>query len=347
RELIACITVAHELAWRLYTAMSAYTSTYIEKATSPDVFGNGNEGVLGAALGAGRLLGLDAGRLANALGLAAYFCSLPTGKDWHDARPPKPMIKYAPSGWLCQAAVTAALLAEEGCTGNTSVLDAPHGFWKFYGAAHWNSESVLHELGRVWLSADFQFKPYACCRFFHAQLDCFLDILRSHELEPAEIDSVEALGMPFAANPDPMSVVSQSDAQFSLPFNLAAAAYRVPFGPAWQDLSVRADPRLHAFMKKVTVGIDPKAQAAKREDRRAWAARVTVVAKGRTHVRETRYARGTPVAGFDMSDEELSEKFRNGAAPFLTDSRLEGVLEQLWHLDEQGDVGRLMEALTF
>ncbi|MCC6473975.1 MAG: MmgE/PrpD family protein, partial [Burkholderiales bacterium] len=42
RELIACITVAHELAWRLYTAMSAYTSTYIEKATSPDVFGNGN-----------------------------------------------------------------------------------------------------------------------------------------------------------------------------------------------------------------------------------------------------------------------------------------------------------------
>lgn len=344
--LIAAVTAAHEVAWRLNAALSAYNSSYIEKGTSPDVFGNSNEAVLGAALGVGMLLGLDASRLANALGIAAYCCSLPVGKDWHDTRPPKPMIKYAPTGWLCNAAVMAGLQAEEGCTGNPAVLDGAYGFPRFYGAARWDSDSVLRDLGSHWVSADFQFKPYACCRFFHSQLDCFIDIIDEHDLQPDEIDAVESLGMPFAANADPMNVTTQSDAQFSLPFNLAAAAHRIPRGPDWQDASVRRDPRLHAFMKKVTIGVDPGAQAAKRQDRRAWAARVTVSARGRNYVRETRYARGTPVAGFEMSDEELARKFSDAAGRSLTGSAVDRALEELWHLDECPDVSLLLEALT-
>ena len=344
-HLIAAVTTAHEVAWRLNSAMSTYTSSYIEKATSPDVFGNSNEAVLGAALGVGTLLGLDEVKLANCLGMAGYFCSLPVGKDWHDVKPPKPMIKYAPTGWLSKAAVMAGLLAEEGCTCNDAVLDGPYGFPKFYGAGQWDSESVLRDLGKRWVSANFQFKPYACCRFFHSQLDCFIGLLKEHELKPEEIDAVEALGMPFAANSNPMSVTTQSDAQFSLPFNIAAAAYRIRNGPDTQEKSLIADPRLHAFMKKVRIGIDPKAQAAKREDRRSYAARVTITARGRTYVRETLYARGTPVAGFEMTDDELSNKLRNSAGS-LSDTAVESALHGLWHLEKCPDVSQLLQQLV-
>ncbi len=346
KQLIAAVTTGHEVGWRLNAAMSTYTSSYIEKATSPDVFGNSNEALLGAALGVGTLLGLDDVRLAHCLGLAGYFCSLPVGKDWHDVKPPKPMVKYAPTGWLCKAAVTSALLAEDGCTCNATVLDGRYGFPRFYGAGQWDSESLVRDLGKTWVSANYQFKPYACCRFFHSQLDCFIGIIEEHKLQPEEIDAVEALGMPFAANSDPMSVSTQSDAQFSLPFNIAAAAYRMGSGPDWQQRAVLDDPRLHTFMKKVTLGIDPKAQAVTREDRRAWAARVTVKARGRTFVRETRYAHGTPVAGFEMSDEELSQKLKRAAAGLLSESAAERVLEDLWRLEAVPDVSVLFESLA-
>ncbi len=344
--LIAAITAAHEVAWRLNAALSAYNASYIEKGTSPDVFGNSNESVLGAALGVGTLLGLDASRLANALGIAAYCCSLPVGKDWHEVRPPKPMIKYAPNGWLCNAAVMAGLQAEQGCTGNPAVLDGAYGFPRFYGAGRWDSESVLRDLGSHWVSAHFQFKPYACCRFFHSQLDCFIDLIEEQDLQPDEIVAVESLGMPFAANADPMSVTTPSDAQFSLPFNLAAAAYRIPTGPDWQDASVLRDPRLHAFMKKVTIGVDPRAQAAKQQDRRAWAARVTVSARDRSYVRETLHARGTPIAGFEMTDEQLSRKFSDAARASLSRAKIDRALDDLWHLDQCPDVSRLLQTLT-
>lgn len=346
RDLIAAITVAHEVAWRLNSAMSNYHASYIEKATSPDVFGNSNEAMLGGALGVGRALGLDSTQLANALGLAGYFCSLPVGKDWHDVKPPKPMVKYAPTGWLSEAAVTAGLLAEEGCTGNTTVLDGTYGFWKFYGAGRWDSDSVVRDLGEKWISANYQFKPYACCRFFHAQLDCFIDIVSENDLKPDEIDSVEALGMPFAANSDPYSVASQSDAQFSLPFNLAVAAHRIKPGPGSQDWTVVRDPRVLGFMKKVRIGVDPKAQQAKREDPKAWAAHVSVSARGRTYVRETRYARGTPVPGFEMTDEDLSNKFNEAASAFLTDKSAERALDCLWHLEDKADTSELLQLLT-
>ena len=107
-----------------------------------------------------------------------------------------------------------------------------------------------------------------------------------------------------------------------------------------------ADPRLHQFMKKVRIGIDPKAQAAKREDRRTYAARVTVSARGRSYVRETLYARGTPVAGFEMSDDELSNKLRDAAAGLLSDKAVESALQTVWHLEKCPDVSELLEFLV-
>jgi len=342
RELITSLAVAHETAWRLYSAMSSFMSSYVEKGTSPTVFGNSNEAVLGAAFGAGRMFGLDPARLANAVGLTAYFCSLPVGKDWHTTPPPKPMVKYAPTGWLSKAALTAVLLAEEGMTGHGAVLDSEYGFWRFYGAARWDPDSVLDGLGERWVSGAYHFKPYPCCRFFHSQIDCFLSLLRESELQPEEIESVESLSMPFAANPDQMSVSTQSDAQFSLPYNLAVAAYGIPVGPQWQALETRQDPRIRAFMKKVSFGVHPQAQRTKAEDPRSWLASVTLKARGRTYTSEVRYARGTPVPGYALSEQEMTAKFVDSAQLCIGREQALRAVERLWQLEKIDNVAEIM-----
>jgi len=347
RELITSLAIAHETAWRLYSAMSSFMSSYVEKGTSPAVFGNSNEAVLGAAFGAGRLLSLDAEKLANAVGLTAYFCSLPVGKDWHTTPPPKPMVKYAPTGWLSKAALTAVLLAEEGMTGNGRVLDSEYGFWRFYGAARWDPDSILAGLGERWVSDAYHFKPYPCCRFFHSQIDCFLALREEHGLEPDEIESVESLSMPFAANPDQMSVSTESDAQFSLPYNLAVVAFGIPAGPRWQAMETRQDRRILDFMRKVSFGVHPEAQRAKAEDPKSWLARVTVRARsGRTYRKEVRYARGTPVQGYALSKQDLTEKFVRSAQLCIPKEKALKAADQFWDLEKSDDVAEIMAAIA-
>lgn len=96
----------------------------------------------------------------------------------------------------------------------------------------------------------------------------------------------------------------------------------------------------------MTIGVDPRAQAAKQQDRRAWAARVTVSARDRSYVRETLHARGTPIAGFEMTDEQLSRKFSDAARASLSRARFYRALDDLWHLDQCPDVSRLLQTLT-
>jgi hypothetical protein len=68
------------------------------------------------------------------------------------------MIEYVPGGWVSQGAVTAALFAKEGFTGNPSVLDGAYGFWRFYGAQRWDPEVIVHGLGNHWRFMEMTYK---------------------------------------------------------------------------------------------------------------------------------------------------------------------------------------------
>ena len=113
---------------------------------------------------------LDRDALGNALGIAGYLCSVPTGRDWEDTIP-KSIIKYAPAGWNCNASVMAVLLAQEGYTGSVTMLDNRYGFHKFYGAGMWEPERIVDRLGEHWEFPDCQYKLYPSCRFCKALLN--------------------------------------------------------------------------------------------------------------------------------------------------------------------------------
>jgi 2-methylcitrate dehydratase PrpD len=345
KELILSTVLAQEVAKRFVLALSNMLAKLTEEARTPDVFGNSNETIFGATAGAGKILKISAGQMAHALGIAAYLCPLPVCRDWEDTTP-KSMIKYVSAGWISQAAATAALLAQEGYTGNPHVFDGEYGFWRFYGAERWAPEMIVDGLGEQWRFMEMAYKPYPCCRFFHAQLDAFINIIEKNELLPADIESITSCALPFVANTAPYDVQTQVDAQFSLPFVFAVAAHHIKIGAAWQDWDTIRDPRIRAFMKKVKMVVDSGAMETKRKDPRSWPARVEVTARGKIYREETLYAKGTNFTESRATDDELIDKFRSNASRLLTENKIDRAVECIFGLDKVKDINELTSMLT-
>lgn len=116
----------------------------------------------GVAATAGRLLGLDARQMANALGIAGAEgpISFPTGSSRFQGTTVKEVIPPA-----VVAGVTAAYRARAGATGPLDLLDKP---------GHFRPEVLTGGLGESWWLEGCYLKPYACCRYMHAAVDAIL-----------------------------------------------------------------------------------------------------------------------------------------------------------------------------
>lgn len=212
----------------------------------------------GAAVAAGRLLGLDAKRLAHALALAL----------WQAPRPTVPGF-MAPDSKLLTAAEPAGLgmraaeLAAAGVTGPLDLLDHPDGFLSAFATAP--LPGMFEGLGEAWATDTVSIKPYPGC----AYVDTILDALgQIGPLDPEAVASVtveagiltcgmEALSSRYGARrlgPTPVTVT------FSVPWTVAAAVVAGQLTPnevneEW--LAKHAD-QLRAMAARVRLRHDPK-----------------------------------------------------------------------------------------
>ena len=348
KDFLVAATVAQEVSKRLCMVfMSVMMMSLQKKGTTPEVFGNSNENIIGAAVGCAMLMKLSPRKIAEAIGISAYFCSLPICKDWESTMP-KALIKYAPTSWLSQGAVQAAMLAEEGYTGNAYTLDSSSGFpmiyWREEGV--WDAGKVIGGIGQKWEFIDYHYKPYPCCLFLHSILDCFCELMEKHSFSPEEIQAVRCHSESFVAHPDQYAVENQVDAQFSGPYSVAMVALGYKIGPAWQDKRALIDPKVREFMKKVSMHVSPKSKELRRSDPTSLYAIVEVDARSTTFTAETYRSKGTNIDGYRMTDEELIEKFRVNASVILTDGKIEEVIKQVMHLEEVNDIGELAVNLS-
>ena len=330
-------------------ALLALRGTMMQKLMkdleTPAVWGNGHHCIFGATAGAGKILKLDRQKMTHALGIAGYLAPVPSCGKW-DRTAPKPIIKYAPIGWMCSSAVNAVLIADMGYTGDPTVFDGDYGFWRFYSCESWNPDLVMDQLGKKWLFTDILYKFYPCCSFFATQLDCFRGIIDKNNLMPEDIESVNVLSAPFFASPNPMEVTNQVDAQFSPPYVIAVAAHRIKIGREWQDFDTIRDKNILEFMKKVKFQVHPGVADAKRKDPRSWLAKVEVAAKGKIFTEERMYAKGTNGTDFKATDEELVEKFRGNASGLLTQDKIDRVIKSLLALEQVENISEIAEQFT-
>lgn len=132
-------------------------------------------GALAAAGAVGAAIGLDAVRIAHAIGAAGSMASgiieyLADG-SW---------TKRMHAGWAAQAGIRAARVAEAGFIGPLSVLEGSHGFYKAFAPSRAPEFArLLDHLGETWVTESLAFKPYACGTMTQPFVDCAIDLARS------------------------------------------------------------------------------------------------------------------------------------------------------------------------
>ena len=287
-------------------------------------------GHFGAVAAAGKLLGLTAPELGRALGIAGTQAA---GLEQSLGTMCKPLHpgKAAMNGLL------AALLAREGFTGPTGILDERPGLpGTFVGIT--DLAPALEDLGTRFEILDNSTKLYAACHLLHATIDAGRAIRERAAPAPEAIAAVEChvhpLAVKVAAIPEPRSGL---EAKFSAAYCAALALTRGEAEEAEFTDATAPDPSLASLVGRIRPVADAALGIAE--------ARMRVrLRDGRVLDEVVRAARGTP--GHPVSRQDVEEKFRRLAGVVLPSAQVGRLLETLGRLPALPDVGTLV-ALTW
>ncbi|MFH1933060.1 MAG: MmgE/PrpD family protein [Pseudomonadota bacterium] len=333
-ELIVAAVMGYEAVCRIgiATGVSQYERGFHPTSTC---------GVFGAAVASGRLWGLDALSLANALGIAGSFAG--GLREW---RAEGALTKPLQVGRAAQNGVLGAILASVGYTGPTTVLEGNFGFCGAYGKRD-SLEEAFDGLGDSFEIENISFKPFASCRFTHPAIEGVLRLKAEKEIEPSEIEEVlvklsremyRGVMWPEERKYKPETV---SDAQFSLPYCIAAALIRG--GVLLSEFSSDCihDPELLELGQRIRAEVCPQCEAVFPDQTRQV---VEVTMKdGQKYTYQADYAKGDPEN--PMTKEELHEKFIRLASPVLGESSAYNVLQIIDNLEAHEDLHRFYELL--
>lgn len=240
-DFLAAVTVGVDVAYRIGLGIKRYRGWH-PTATC---------GIFGAAIAAGRVLGLDRAQLHNAMGIA-YSLSSGNFQCILDGS----LTKRLQPSFSSRAAVEAVMLARIGITGAKNVLEGKFGFFPLYEWGEYNKEPLRDRLGTWFEGEAASMKPYPSCRFCHGTVDAILEIRKEASLKPEDVDSIEVkmpgeahdyVGGPFVIGDTP-----QVSAQFNTAYNVAAALMFGAVGLKELDPKVVTDPKMMALAQKVT-----------------------------------------------------------------------------------------------
>lgn len=315
-ELLTALAVGYEVAIRAGIALHG---------SACDYHTSGAWNALACAAIGARLLKLDAARTREALGAAEY----------HAPRSPMmrciayPTMVKDGSGWGALAGLSAAYLAQSGFTGAPAVTveDAVH-------APLWA------DLGARWRIMEQYFKPYPVCRWAQPAMEAAAGLQRDHGIRAAQIARVEVSTFAEAAALKLAAPRTTEEAQYALPFPLAALLVRGQVGAEEIGSAGLTDAAVLALAARVTLADDPGLS------RRFPAERLAVVTlalhNGRVLRSAPTAARGDPQT--PLTDAELSAKFHRLAAR-LAPARRRRIEDEVGRLDHNGNVPALLDAV--
>jgi len=258
----------------------------------------GLTGPFGAAITAGHLLGLDAARMTQALGVAG---SLGGGLLQFAAQGEGGMVKRLHLGRAAAAGITAAKLARDGFTGPSGVLEGEMGFLHAY-CAETDPAALTAGLGESYETLKMCFKRYPCHITAHAPVQSVADLQAEHGFSGRDVAEVVVDGSKKMAqlhgNQSPADTVA---AQYSIAFCVAAALLHDPNRPETFTGRALADPAVLDLCRRVRVTGNGGFASS-------WTTRTTVkLQDGRAFSRTLDDVPGMPGLPFDS--DQLRDKF--------------------------------------
>ncbi len=303
----------------------------------------GTTGVFGAALGAGKILGLSVQQLTAALGIAGSQAAglLAFGEDgtW---------TKRLQAGHPAMGGVFSALLARENYTGPGAIYDSMGGFIRaFSHKEQYDVSKVTDEFGSRWELLGNSIKPHACCRFSGPIVDCALEISKNNHIKPDEIKDVlvyanqwmiTALTQPIEKKIKP---VTEVDAQFSLPYATAIGLVKKrAFVTEFTEEALK-DPEVLKITEKVRWELDPEFEKLYPK---VYPARIVVTMNdGKKYTAQVDHPKGDPEN--PLSDAQIVEKFQSLVVGTISQDKADEIVDKVLNLEKLKSINELTGCL--
>ena len=294
-------------------------------------------GGLGAAMAAGKILGLKEPQLLTTLGIAA---SMASGLRENFGTMTKPLH----AGRAAENGVSAALLARDGFTAAPNILEAGRGFFNAM-AGGYDDSKIGGRLGSPYFMKrpGISIKPYPSGSLSHPAQDLILDLVKEHDVKAENIGRIDVGTNSNVPNaliyPMPKTAL---EGKFSIPFCMAIAVLERKAGIAqFHDRKVRAK-NVIELMKRVTLYVDEELERLGYDQVRS---KVRIkLTDGR--ILEGRYdvARGHPSK--PMTWAELTEKFRDCAGLVLSQKNIDKTIRLVEQFQDLKSLRPLMSTLT-
>ena len=325
-DVLAAVVLGYEVMCRVGLAVG--NPGHIVRGFHP----TGTQGPFGGAAAAGRLLGLDAGRMVDALALAASFA----GGLMEFSRSGG-MVKRLHAGRAAEGGVLAAYLAGDGLTGPATALEGRYGFCAAFTDTP-DLGSLTDRLGERWAIREITVKPYACCSELHSMIDAVRAIKDAHAFDPGDVDRVVIEVASKVVEQNGLDgTTSIMAAQYSAPYNAALALARDARDPRIYADETLSDPALAALAGRVELVGSPAIDARYPA---VLGARVTVtLGDGRSFAKAVDGARGSPHR--PLAAAEIEDKFRTLTHGLLAGGAVEEAPTLVGNLEDRPDLRSL------
>ncbi|CDO06563.1 MmgE/PrpD family protein [Mycolicibacterium cosmeticum] len=290
-DLLTSLAVGYEVCCRVGVALGrgAYRRGFHPTAVA---------GLIGATVGAGRLRGLDAVGVVQAIGLAGSMAAgsmqyLASGAENKRLHP----------GLAAHNAILATTFAGSGVRGAAAALEGNYGLLHAYTDQP-HPDQLTADLGRVWYLEGTGIKPYPACRLTHGAIDAALQVRADLAAKLPPDASVRLTISPTAdqlvggTDPRKRAPENSVDGQFSAVFQAAVALLdgRVD----WRSYQRITAPDVRALTARVELSTDATLPEA--------GAELRVTTDGKIHTARVELPSGEP--GSNLSWELVRTKYQ-------------------------------------
>jgi 2-methylcitrate dehydratase len=331
-ELITAIVLAYEVNCRLIDAFDLST-----RGWDPPVFS-----LPAVALAAGKLMKLPPDKLAQAVNLAVND-HIPMGQTRTQTLSDWKGLADAEAG---RNAVFAAMLARGGITGPSPIFEGRRGFFQLVSGP---ADFDVNAFGR----RDVPFRIHQCgMKAYPAVVYSQTAIVAGIALgkEVGDLNRVSAVEIATTrrgyqqagSEVEKWTPDTRDTADHSLPYIAARAMFDGDISNDSYAPKKLRDPRILAFMRKITVKEDPAFAAPSGN---APPTRITAILDdGKRIARQVDNMPGFP--GQPMSRPDAERKFRSNVGKRWSSKRTDAILQALWALDRTKDLSVLLGKLS-
>jgi 2-methylcitrate dehydratase PrpD len=241
RDFLAAFVAGYEVLYRIGDA----ARHSIEKLGfhSPGVVG-----VYGTAAVVGKLFELDAGRMANAFGIAGSMSS-----GLMEFSRSGGMVKRLHLGRAAEGGFMAAILARDAYTGPAEVFEGQFGFLNVY-CRNGDAARLTAALGSTWHVMKTKIKRYACHSTAQVPVTLALELRANHGLSGEDVGRItiaaneKTVSQHAIREPRDMTMM-----QYSVPFSTALALFRDPTDPRVFSEASLNDAQIRALARTAEV----------------------------------------------------------------------------------------------